>query len=329
LHHFSFAHPEFLVGLVLVPIFLAFALIVRRRRSRYTVAFTNLETLQGVGRRRRTAWRWLVPLLLLSLSLTAAVAALARPRIQVVGTQGGATIILLADVSGSMAATDVRPARIYAAVNAMKDLVSRLPSTAKVGLVTFSDSVQILSVPTTDHNAINQRLELLSPQGGTNLGAGVEAAVKLAASSLADSGIRRHSGQQLPAAIVLESDGAQDRGTITPFAAGRFAGNAGIRIFGVALGTRHGFIPQTSGLLTRSVRVLPAPGTVALLARESNGEAFDAASANALYSIYNQLGSSLARHRENDEITGWFELAAGVFLVAGIAAARLRGAPLP
>jgi Ca-activated chloride channel homolog len=329
LHHFSFAAPAYLVALILVPLLLVFAAVVRRRRATYTVAFTNLEMLAGVTAARRGRWRRYLPLALLALALAAAVLAVARPTVQSVASDRSATVVLLADVSGSMQATDVHPARIYAAVTAMHELVDRLPASDKVGLITFSDKVDVLHRPTVDHAAIHSSLDVLSPEGGTALGDGVEAAVKMVVSTLAASGVYHRFGQYLPAAVVLESDGAQDRGLVTPFSAAQFAKAAGVRIYGVALGTRHGYVTQGSGLLTRSIRVLPSPGTVALLARESGGLAFNATNAESLDTIYRNLGSSIGRRNAQTEITSWFELAAAVLLVAAIGAARARGAALP
>jgi Ca-activated chloride channel family protein len=329
LHHFSFSSPDYLLALLVVPLLFVFTVVVRRRRSRYTVAFTNLAMFAGVPASRRSRGRRHVPLILLALALATAAAALARPRVQVVASGGGATIILLADVSGSMQATDVKPARIYAAVNAMHDFVHALPEHDKIGLVTFSDKVKVLAPPTTDRNAIDSGLDVLSPEGGTALGVGVVAAIKLALSSLLADGVQHKPGEYLPAAIVLESDGAQDRGTVTPVAAANLAKAVGIRIYGVAVGTRAGRIVQGSGLLREVIRVLPDPSTVQTLAHETGGEAFDATNADRLNTVYRNLGSTIGRHRERTEITSWFEVAAAILLVSGVGAAGAHGGALP
>lgn len=329
LHHFSFGEPYWLFALLVVPLLVGFTIVVRRRRSRYTVAFTNLDMLEGVTVKRRSRWRRRIPLILLALALATAAAALARPRIQSTASNRGATIILLADVSGSMAATDVHPARIYAAVNAMHDFLDVLPKNDKVGLVTFSDKVEVLEAPTTNYAAIHSRLDVLAPEGGTALGAGVQAAVKIIVSTLAASGVHHTVGHYLPAAIVLESDGAQDRGAVTPFAAATLAKETGIRIYGVALGTRHGYVAEGTGIFARQIRALPSPGTVGLLASESGGRAFSATNADKLSQIYRHLGTSVGRHDQLTEITSWFELAAAILLIAGVGAARARGAALP
>ncbi len=328
-HHLSFVAPLYLLALLAVPLLLAFAVIVRRRRSRYTLAYTNLGTLSGVTAIRRGRGRRWLPVILLALALAAVAAALAKPQIEVVSSDPGATIILLADVSGSMQATDIRPSRLDAAINGMRDFLAVLPKSDKVGLVTFSDNVQVIAAPTTDRAGVESGLGVLAPEGGTALGSAIEAAVRMIVSTLAASGVHHPAGAYLPAAIVLESDGRQDRGTVSPSAAAAAAKAAGVRIYGVALGTRHGYITQGSGLLTHSIRALPDPGTIALLARETGGEAFSARSSGALDAIYRHLGSSVVRRRRSIEITSWLELAAAVLLVAGVAAARWRGGALP
>jgi Ca-activated chloride channel homolog len=228
-----------------------------------------------------------------------------------------------------MEATDIHPNRIDAAILAMRAFVDALPPDDRVGLVSFSDKAQVLHPPTLDHVAVDGALNVLAPQGGTALGEGVETAVSLLVETLAAEGMRHAPGSFLPAAIVLESDGAQNRGGVSPFAAGQLARKAGIRIFGVALGTRHGFVTRGTGLLSRAIAVPPSPGTVALLARESGGQAFDATSTTALDTIYRQLGSRLAHQPQLREITSWFDLAAAVLLVSGVAAARVQGGLLP
>jgi Ca-activated chloride channel homolog len=329
LDHFSFSSPGYLWGLLVVPLLFVFANVVRVRRSQYSVSFTNLRMLSGVAARRRPHWARRVPVVLLALALATAVAGLARPRITLTTADRSATFVLLADVSDSMQATDVHPARIYAAVNAMHTFVDELPSGDKVGLISFSDKAKILAAPTTNHAAVDNALDGLSPEGGTALGIGVETAVKLILSTLASDGVFHTPGQYLPAAIVLESDGAQDRGTISPLAAASMAQAAGIRIFGVALGTTHGYIVQGTGLLRQVIRAMPDPSTVDALARQTGGQSYDARTADSVNLIYRKLGGSIARHPKLTDITSWFDAAAGLLLLAGVGAARARGAALP
>jgi Ca-activated chloride channel family protein len=329
LYHFSFGSPYFLVALVLVPLLFVYTARVRRRRPRYVVSFTNLNVLGGLPSAGRRPWwrRW--PLILLALALATSSAALARPSIELTASDRGTTVVLLVDISGSMQAVDVGTQRLSAAVTAMHNFLQEFPDGDKVGLVSFSDKVQILQPPTTDHAAVDASIDTLKPQGGTALGTGVQVAVKLLVSTLAADGIHHVPGKYLPAAIVLESDGAQNRGTVSPFQAAELARAAGIRIYGVALGKKRGYITQGTGFFALKIPAPPDPGVVGLLARKSGGKAFAAASAPAIDKIYRDLGSSIGRHPQATEITSWFELAAAVFLVSSLVLARARGAALP
>ncbi len=329
LHHFSFISPQYLWALVAIPALVAFTIIIRRRRSRYTVTFTSLDVLAGVVEHRRPQWWQGVPLILLMLALAVAATASARPSIRVTVADPTATIVLLVDVSGSMEATDVTPSRIAAAITAMHILVGKLPKSDKIGLVTFSDNTQVLDAPTTNRAALNSSIGALTPEAATALGDGVAAAVKLIVSSLAATGVHHQIGQYLPAAIVLESDGAQNRGSVTPFVAANEAKVAGIRIYGIALGTPGGEVTEGTGLLQQTIPVPPNPGAVALLARTTGGQAFTATTASSLNSIYRSLGSTVGRHDSLEEITGWFEVAAAMLLLAGVGAARAWGSSLP
>jgi Ca-activated chloride channel family protein len=336
LGHFTFSSPHYLIVLVVVPLLFLYAVFVRRRRSRYTVAFTNVDLVARLVARRPTHWWRRLPLILIALAMATSTAALARPRIQLTTSNRTATIILLVDISSSMQARDVGQqrvgigeSRLEAAVIAMHDFLGQVPSNDKIGLVTFSDKVQVINEPTTNHSVIDSGIAVLKPQGGTALGAGVAEAVKIIVSSLAKDGVHHTIGKYVPAAIVLESDGAQNRGTITPVAAGQLAQAAGIRIYGVALGKRNGFVREGNGFFQLRIPVPPDPGVVALLARQTGGKAYRATSGPGLDKIYRRLGSTVGSQPQVTEITSWFEAAAAVFLVCGLGAARMRGGALP
>lgn len=329
LSHFSFAEPQWLLALLVLPVLLAYAFVVRRSRSRFTISFTNLAVLAGVARKRRSSWWRRLPIVLLALALATAIAALAQPRVQLNNADRTATIVLLVDVSQSMEAIDIAPTRLQAAVEAMHDFVGELPAADRVGLMTFSDKVETLNDPTTNHTAVNSSIDTLAPQGGTALGTGIAAAIKLVVTSLAAIGIHHVPGTYLPAAIVLESDGAQNRGTISPFQAGELAKVSGVRIFGVALGKPYGYIIEGSGFNAFRIDVPPDPSTVGFVSRESGGESFTATDTPKLLAIYRHLGHSVGQTPQETDVSSWFDIAAAVLLVAGVAAARARGAALP
>jgi Ca-activated chloride channel family protein len=333
----SFASPWLLALLAIVPIALAFALWLDRRRARYAVAFTNLDVLASVASKRRRPLRWL-PLALFLLALACASAAVARPTATVSVPSDKATVVLLVDVSGSMRAADVKPTRLGAAQAAMGVFADKVPKRVKIGLVSFSSSADELVVPTTDRTILHEGIDLLVPEAGTAIGDGLELAVHVAKGAL--TGVRRGKDGRLPGAIVLLSDGAQTRGILTPLQGAAKAREAGLRVFTVALGTPNGTLDPNSGPYGGyglgggfgpggRFPVRPDPVTLAAIAKATGGESFQAKSAAKVQSVYKQLGASIAKKSSKREVSSWFVGLAAVFLLGSLGAARLTGERLP
>ncbi len=325
----SFTTPLLLLSLLAVPAVLAAAIAVDRRKAHFPVAFTNLAVLASVVPERHRAWRRFLPLALLLLALVFAGAALARPHVRLSEPDQNATIVLLVDVSGSMRANDVEPTRLDAAVSAMRTFLDRLPAQFKVGLVAFSSEPEPLIAPTSDRATIQQSIDLLEPEAGTAVGDGIEVAVKMLKASLSQDGYVRTPGQLVPGAIVLLSDGAQNRGVLQPLDAAHNAKVAGIRIYPVSLGTPYGKVTFGFGAFTNSVPVPPDPATMSAIAAATGGKAYTAQTAASVVQIYRTLGSSIGRTRKEVEVTSWFAAAAAGLLLAAVGFGRVFAARIP
>ena len=328
----SFSSPWFLAFLLLVPVVLALALWVDRRRAKYAVAFTNLDLLAQVAREHRRPWRRWIPLALFLLALVSASVAMARPRATQSVPANRATVVLLVDVSGSMRANDVKPTRLGAAQHAMATFADKVPHGVKIGLVSFSTGPDVLVIPTTDRDVLHEGIDLLSPEAGTAIGDGLGVAVQVVTSAV--SGAPRGKDGKLPGAIVLLSDGAQTRGTLTPLQGAERARAAGIRVFTIALGTDHGtlgFGPFGGYGFGggRRFPVKPDPVTLAAIARQTGGTTFRAESASKVDEIYKQLGRSIAHHDTTREVSSWFVGAAAFLLLGALGASVLAGERLP
>ncbi len=333
----SFSSPWFLLALLIVPAAAGFARWVDRRRTRYAVAFTNLELLAAVAPVRRRPLRFL-PLALFLLALAAAATALARPQATVSKPAERATIVLLVDVSGSMRAADVRPTRLGAAQRAMDLFADRVPRSVKLGLVSFSTEPDVLVAPTTDRTILHEGIQLLVPDAGTAIGDGVAVAVQVVKASL--EGAPRAKDGTVPGAIVLLSDGAQTRGLLTPLEGAGRARTAGIRVFTVALGTSHGTLGigpfgggygYGGGLGNggRRINVLPDPVTLAAIAHETGGRTYRAGTTAQVQEVYKELGSSIVRHHVKREASSWFAGLAAMLLLGSLGAGRVLGERLP
>lgn len=327
----SFTSPYMLAFLLIVPIVGAIAVVLDRQRTRYPVAFTNLDVLASVATPRRRPWRWF-PLALFLLALAAASTALARPRATVSEPAQRATIVLLVDVSGSMRANDVKPTRLGAAQEAMTLFADKVPARVKIGLVSFSTSPNVLVIPTTDRGVLREGIDLLAPEAATAIGDGLGVAVQVAQAAVGSA--HRGADGKLPAAIVLLSDGAQTRGVLSPQQGAERARAAGIRVFTIALGTNHGTLTFPGygggfGFGGGRFPVRPDPAVLAMIAKVTGGKTYQAKSESSIKSIYRQLGSSIVDRRSTREVSSWFLGGAAVLLLASLAAVGLSGERLP
>jgi Ca-activated chloride channel family protein len=328
-HGVNFNSPIYFLALIAVPLVVAFALFIERRRARFPVAFTNVDLLAGLVSRRPPRVRRYIPLALLALALIAASAALAKPETRLSVPEQNATIVMLVDVSGSMRASDVTPSRLSAAVSAMNTFIDRLPDQFKVGLIAFSDTAQPLVTPTTDRTVLREQVTYLEPEAGTALGDGLAAAVKMVNLSLRAGGYVRKPGQDVPGAIVLLSDGAQNRGFLQPSQAALEAKKAGIRVYGIAFGTPNGTVTFGFGAFTNQVPVPPDPATISMISQTTGGRSFTAETASSVADVYRTLGSSIGRTSKEVPIGSWFAAAAAVCLLAAFAGGLLLDPGVP
>ena len=178
----TFASPELLLALLLVPIALVAYLLLQRRRNRYVVRFTNVALLENLVP-RRPSWRRHVPTAFYLAAIAVLGIALARPSLVVPVPREEATVVLTMDTSRSMLATDVAPDRLTAAKAAASDFIASLPEGFRVALVAFSTEARLVMPPTTDRAQVQAALDALRADGGTALGDAI--ALSLEAADLA------------------------------------------------------------------------------------------------------------------------------------------------
>jgi Ca-activated chloride channel family protein len=334
----TFAEPELLAALLLIPAAIAAYVLVQRRRARYAVRFTNVDLLANLAP-RTPAWRRHVPPALYLVAIGALVFALAKPSMTMAVPREEATIILAIDVSRSMIATDVEPTRLAAAQAAASAFVDQLPDSFKVGLVVFSTGPRIAVTPTTDRAAVHAALESLVANGGTALGDAIAASLEAAGLTVqsgsggptsatpsaspsgeaASPSPSASTGTQPPlVATVLLSDGAQSTGILEPLQAADEAAALGVPVYTIALGTTAGVVqvPNDQGQL-ETVRVPPDPETLAAIAEATGARFFDAPSAADLAQIYQNLGSRVGYTEQELEVTQLFAAAGLAFVLVG------------
>ncbi|MHB8750042.1 MAG: vWA domain-containing protein, partial [Aggregatilineales bacterium] len=247
--------------------------------------------------------------------------------------------ILAFDVSGSMAADDLKPTRMDAAKAAAQDFVQRQPVTVQIGVVAFSDNGLTVQIPTNDQGAVLAAINRLTPQRGTSLASGILASLNVIAvgagqtpnlySNLtptpAPAPTPVPKGTYTSAAIILLTDGENNESP-DPLAAAQTAVDRGVRIYTVGIGSAAGTNLHINGF---TVHTQLDEATLQQIARLTSGEYYNADSEQDLHQIYNNLDLQLVIKPEQTEITSIFAGVGIVILLIGGAFSLLWFSRLP
>lgn len=300
----SFGSPYVLLALLALPVLIGLYVGEQQRRVRVARAFV-VQRMQPSVAPLRPGWRRHLPQLAFLLAIITLIFAAARPQRTIAEPVERASIMLATDVSGSMTATDVAPSRLVAAKQAARAFLDKVPAKVNVGVMAFNQTPAVLAPPSTDREAARSAIAQMKASGGTASGDAIATSVTALRTNAASSN-KDPNGAPPPGAIVLLSDGASTSGRDAVTAA-KSAGNAGIKIYAVALGTAGGTItaPKRGGG-TETKRVPPDPAALRQIAQASGGRTFTAESASGLSEVYEKLGSQLATKDKKREITAGF-----------------------
>lgn len=152
--------PLALLGLLFVPLIVAFYLLRLRRHER-TVSSTFLWQALVRDVEANAPWQRLRRSLLLLLQLLVVVALVlivARPS----GERAAGLardLVLVVDASASMAATDVFPDRLTAAKRAAVAALAELPTDGRVSVVAAAESARVVANEATDRGRVSRAIE--------------------------------------------------------------------------------------------------------------------------------------------------------------------------
>ena len=315
----SLQDPLFLALLALIPLGLLAHRLAERRRLRYAVRFPALATLAGVAA-APSPWRRRLPAALLALAVAALAFALTRPQRSVDVPTEQASVMLVQDASGSMDATDVAPSRLAVAIDAAHAFLDRVPPATRVGLVVYGTAPYTAQPPSTDRDLVRATLDSVVADGGTATGDALATALQALGHDV--DAPEPRAADAPPAAIVLLSDG-KSMGGRDPDPVAEAAGELGVPIYTVALGTPEGVVYDPLG---RAISVPPDPAQLRRIANASGGEAFAVDDAERLEAVYERLGSRLGTEPRRREMTSAFAgLGLLALLAAGALSVRWRG----
>ncbi len=157
--------------------------------------------------------------------------ALARPvivdEVEKIEEEGN-DIMLLLDVSASMEEEDVAPNRLGAAQSLIEDFLGTSRNN-RFGLILFSEQAFSYFPLTWDATLIKDEISRIStsilPKEGTSLGAAIALSIT-----------HFHDNQSEHPIILILSDGANNRGIISPLTSAKLATRAGIKIYFISIG---------------------------------------------------------------------------------------------
>jgi Ca-activated chloride channel family protein len=316
----SFAAPYMLLALLAVPLAAFGYRALESRRSRRAEPWSNPALLSNIVSNPPGPLRY-VPAALFLLGLGFLLVGFARPQRSESSVQrGAATIVLAFDVSGSMAANDVAPTRILAARNAAVQLLKELPSRYEVAVVTFSDTVDVVVPPTFDRKKVIAGLPTVAVKGGTALGDAIDESVAAVVQAV---GTSEAGNPHPPGAVLLISDGAQTDPGTQPQDAAEHAILTGIPIDTISVGTLNGIVTQTIALnggqtATQKIRVPVDPAVLQVIAQQTGGTFFKAASAAQLTRVYKNLGSHISSTRGQHPLNAATAEIALVLILGGV-----------
>jgi len=302
----QFANPEYLWGLLVLPVIIAYY-VFRQNKASASLQVSSLSGFHGAPRSWKVYLRhMLIVLRILAIGLLILV--LARPQStsswENVSTEG-IDIILSLDISSSMLAEDFKPNRLEASKDVAMEFISGRPDD-RIGLVVFSGESFTQCPLTTDHAVLMNLFKDIQSgmiDDGTAIGLGLANSV----SRLKESNVKSK-------VIILLTDGVNNQGEIAPLTAAEIAKTYGIRVYTIGVGT-IGNAPYpfktAFGTQYQNVPVKIDEDVLKEIANLTDGRYFRAtnnAKLKEIYQVIDQLEKSKIEVREVSSKTEEFYL---------------------
>jgi Ca-activated chloride channel homolog len=322
----GFQNAWFFLFLLAVLLVTGIYVALQYARRRKVLRFANMEVLERVAPLRTGRWRH-VPTILLVTSLVLLTTAMAGPTSDIRIPLNRAVVMLVIDVSESMASNDVPPNRLAAAQEAGKKFADELTPAINLGLVEFAANASLLVSPTTNREAVKAAIDSLKPMPKTATGEGIFTALQ----AIATVGSVMGGGEgPPPARIVLESDGAANvpmdqNGPQGAFTAARAAKDQGVQISTISFGTPYGTVDYEGA----NIPVPVDDQTLQEICKITDGQAFHADSLESLESVYSTLQRQIGYETvKGDASLAWMVLGA-VVLAGAVLAGLFLNSRLP
>ncbi len=314
----SFHSPQMLWLLVLVPVFLGWTYVEKKKRA--VLRFSAASQLFKQGRGVRPFMLWILPALRIG-AFVLAVLALARPqerdsRIKDLSVEG-IDIMIALDLSTSMEAADFRPNnRLHVAKEVLTEFLAGR-SNDRIGLVVFSGAAYTQAPLTLDYGVLKEVIKQLRTrvlEDGTAIGDAVATALNRLRDSEAKSRV-----------VVLITDGDNNAGRVSPLDAAEAAKALKIPVYSILVG-KGGKVPFPAGqdifgqTAWRDVEIPINPELLTQMATMTGGEFFRATDRETLKEGLQKVLDSLERSKlmEGGAMATYRELFHELLLLAAL-----------
>ena len=238
----NFANAQYLLLLLLIPVFFIVQAVVLKLRRRRIRKFGDEALVAKLMPSYAKAKVW-VRLTMFSLGFFFFVIGLSRPQIGAKLKEHetkGAEIMIVLDVSNSMLAEDYSPNRLERAKLAISRLVDKLRED-RIGLIVFAGNSFVQLPITTDYVSAKMFLNSISTESVPVQGTAIGEAINTA--------IRSFSVQsEKSRAVIVITDGENHEDD--PVAVAKQAAEVGVRVFALGVGSPEGKpIPMDGELL--------------------------------------------------------------------------------
>lgn len=292
----EFANKEYLFLLLLIIPYILWY-VMYRKKTEATIRMADTFVFQYAPK----SWRVMmmpIQLILRLVAFTMLVLVLARPQTQNSWknqTVEGIDIMMAMDVSTSMLAEDLKDSRrdiknrLDAAKMVASEFIAGRPDD-NIGLTIFAGESFTQCPMTTDHASLlslmqNVRTDIAARgliEDGTAIGMGLANSVSRLKDSKAKSKV-----------VILLTDGANNRGDISPMTAAEIAKSLGIRVYTIGVGT-NGTAPYPYPLPGGGVEYIQVPveidsKTLGNIAAATDGKFYRATNAKELREIYQEI----------------------------------------
>ena len=282
MNKFTFANPEYLYLLLLIPIAWIWYFF---RHNKYNTHL-QISSFNGLNTKSWKSWGRHSLFLIRTISIGLLIFAFARPQSTDSWenmTTEGIDIILAMDISGSMLAQDLSPDRLEASKRVAMNFIAGRPND-RIGLVIFSGESFTQCPLTTDHQVLQNLFKDVKSgivEDGTAIGMGLATAVNRLKESEAKSKV-----------VILLTDGLNNQGSIAPMTAAEIAQQFDVRVYTIGVGSQ-GYAPYPVktpfGNTTRDFEVKIDEQTLQDIAIATNGKYFRATSNEGLKEIYKEI----------------------------------------